>query len=181
MRRYDIIGISGPQCSGKDFAAEYIAQEYGYSQVSTGDLLRARAKELGLDMSRRSLQALGCKLRKENDGQDPLLNEALSSLSSDTVFTGIRTIDAVYSIINAPGRILYVDAPLEVRYERSVSRARTDHVSMDDFIINDQIEKYGAGDTDISLLAIRSIANKIIYNRSSEEVYKRLLKDFIEN
>ena len=102
-------------------------------------------------------------------------------MSSDTVFTAIRTIDAAYSIINAPGRILYVDAPLEVRYERSVSRARTDHVSMDDFIVNDQIEKYGAEDTDISLLAIRSIANKVIYNRSSEEVYKRLLKGFIEN
>lgn len=181
MRRYDIIGISGPQCSGKDFAAEYIAQEYGYSQISTGELLRARAKDLGLDTSRRSLQILGCKLREENEGRDPLLNEALSSLSSDTVFTGIRTVGAAYSIINAPGRILYVDAPLEVRYERSVSRARTDHVPIDDFIVNDQIEKYGAGDTDISLLAIRSIANKIIYNRSSKEAYKRLLKDFIEN
>ena len=97
------------------------------------------------------------------------------------MFTGIRTIDAAYSIINSPGRILYVDAPLEVRYERSVSRARTDHVSIDDFIVNDRIEKYGVGDTDMSLLAIRSIANKIIYNCSSEEVYKRLLKDFIEN
>lgn len=78
VRRYDIIGISGPQCSGKDFAAEYIAQEYGYSQVSTGDLLRARAKELGLDMSRRSLQALGCKLRKENDGKTRFLMRHLA-------------------------------------------------------------------------------------------------------
>ncbi|MDO4773860.1 MAG: AAA family ATPase [Candidatus Saccharibacteria bacterium] len=181
MSQYDIIGISGLQCSGKDFAAEYIAREYGYLHISTGDILRARAKELGLDMSRRSLQALGYQLRKENDGRDPLLLEALSSLSGNTVLTGIRTLDAARSIIDAPGRLLYIEAPLEVRFERSVSRARVDHVSMDEFIINDQIEHYGAEDTDMSLFAVKSIASRVICNHASEESYRQLLRDFVES
>ena len=40
----DVIGISGPPCSGKDVAAEYLSKFYGYKQISTGDLLREKAK-----------------------------------------------------------------------------------------------------------------------------------------
>lgn len=176
----EIIGISGPPCSGKDVAAKYLVRHYGYNQVSTGDLLRAKARELNISLGRTSLQLLGARLREENDGIDPLLDLALKNVSSSTVFTGIRTIGAARAIMDIKrGQLIYVDATLEERYKRSIARAREDHSAFDEFIAQDVAEHDGAANIDTSLVAIKAIASKIIVNDGSLDNYLRQVEDFI--
>lgn len=176
----EIIGISGPPCSGKDAAAEYLSKRYGYNQVSTGDLLRAKARELNVSLGRTSLQLLGARLREENDGKDPLLDSALKNVGGDTVFTGIRTVDAAEAIMATErGRLIYVDAPLEERYKRSLTRAREDHSSINEFITQDAAEHNGGFNIDTSLLAIKAIASKVIVNDSTLDGYLRQVDEFV--
>lgn len=177
----EIIGISGPPCSGKDVAAEYIAEQYGYSRVSTGDLLRARARELNIELGRTSLQLLGTRLRAENGGEDPLLSLALREAKVNTVFTGIRTVKAAESIISENGRLLYVDAPVARRYKRSIERDRADHSTYEEFIAQDKVEHLGSNDIDTSLLSIRSIASMTIINDGSLHDYLRHVDNFVTN
>lgn len=175
----EIIGISGPPCSGKDAAAEYLSRCYGYDQVSTGDLLRNKARELNIGLGRSSLQLLGARLRQESGGKDPLLDRALRGVSNNTVFTGIRTLGAAEAIIDIQGRIVYVDAPLEERYKRSLLRAREDHTSLDEFIAQDEAEHSGATNIDSSLLAIKSIASRVIVNDGTLDDYLCQVDEFV--
>jgi dephospho-CoA kinase len=176
----EIIGISGPPCSGKDAAAEYLIRRYGFNRVSTGDLLRAKARELNIGLGRTSLQLLGARLREENGSKDPLLDCALRDVNKNTVFTGIRTIGAAEAITKNRGRIMYVDAPLEERYKRSLLRAREDHTSFDEFISQDEAEHIGAMNIDTSLLAIKSIASRVIVNDGTLDNYLRQVDEFVE-
>lgn len=178
----DIIGISGPPCSGKDIAAEYLSKQYGYDRISTGDLLRARARELCIDLGRSSLQLLGARLREENGGNDPLLESVLKNITNNTVFTGIRTLGAAEMITATEiGRIVYVETPLETRYKRSALRNREDHVSFDEFVVQDRIEHGGSEQIDTSLLSIKAIASTIIVNNSSLDDYLSQIDDIIPN
>lgn len=176
----EIIGISGPPCSGKDAAAEYLSRRYGYNQISTGDLLRAKARELNVSLGRTSLQLLGARLRAENGGVDPLLERALEDVRSKTVFTGIRTLGAAETIIETGnGQIVYVDAPLKDRYNRSLSRARDDRTSLDEFVVQDSAEHNGAENIDTSLLAIRAIASHVIINDGTFDDYLHKIDELV--
>lgn len=160
-----IIGISGPPCSGKDTAAEYLEVNYGFDKISTGDLLRQRAKELNVGLDRTSLQQLGAQLRKENDGNDPLLKQSIMEIKQNTVFTGLRTVNAALTIKELTGgNLWYIEASIHDRYSRSLIRARGDHNSFEEFLAQDNAEHVGAKAIDTSLLAIKGIATVIIAN-----------------
>lgn len=176
----EIIGISGPPCSGKDAAAEYASSRYGFKRVSTGDLLRAKARELDIPTDRTSLQILGTKLRSENNGKDPILATALANMQQGTIFTGIRTTEAAASIVNVnSGKILYLDSPVEDRYMRSIERARGDHPSFEEFLKQDKAEHEGTLNIDTSLFAIKALATRVIMNNSTIENLYAEIDNFI--
>lgn len=177
----EVIGISGPPCSGKDTGANYLGDNYGFRVISTGDLLRARACVLGVGTDRSSLQQLGSKLRASNGSRDPLLAEALAETDQDTIFTGIRTFDAARTLINVGAAILYITSPLEQRYARSIIRARDDVVSYDEFVAQDEIEHAGAGDWDMALLSIKALASYTILNDGSLAEFRGKLDTFMES
>jgi len=163
-----VIGISGPPCSGKDTAAEYLEANYGFDKISTGDLLRQRAKELDIGFDRTSLQQLGTRLREENDGEDPLLKQSILEITQNTVFTGLRTVNAALTIKELTGgHLWYIDASIRDRYSRSLIRARGDHNSFEEFLAQDNAEHVGAQAIDTSLLAIKGIASVIIPNNGT--------------
>jgi cytidylate kinase len=175
-----ITGISGPPCSGKDVAAEHLSNRYDYVHISTGDLLRAKARELNISLGRSSLQLLGSRLRIENGGNDPLLENALKNIRSNTVFTGIRTVNAAKTILSADsGHLIYVDALLYDRYKRSTDRAWEELGTFDEFVAQDTVEHLGGIGIDTSLTAIKALASKIIFNNTSLTDYLHQIDDFV--
>ncbi len=59
-----LIGLSGPNASGKGEAAEYLKKK-GYRVYSLSDVLRKEASKVGLDQSRKTLINFGYQLRKK--------------------------------------------------------------------------------------------------------------------
>ncbi len=161
------LGITGPAASGKDTVAEYLSENHNFEHISTGDLLRQEARKRGLDEERSTLQALGLSIRQEY-GYDPLFRESLTNIKNDTVFTGIRTIDAAQSLMTSDHQslLIYIDAPSALRYERSISRQRGAEAlgSYATFRATDEIERNGTIEKNMSLDTLRKMARYAIVN-----------------
>ena len=60
-----ILGVTGPLCAGTDSFGEILKKEKGFLWFSYSDVLRQEAKSLGIELTRKNLQDIGDKLRKE--------------------------------------------------------------------------------------------------------------------
>lgn len=129
-----IIGIAGLPRSGKDSLAELFI-EYGYYGVSLGDIVRGWARKRYVSepdpISVKNMTETSNYLRAEK-GADFALKEALTRFeeakkSQDykglVVFSVRAPVEADFIIDNG-GRLIWVEATDQVRYERSISARR---------------------------------------------------------
>lgn len=135
-----VIGIAGSLLSGKGTVAE-ILKSKGFSHIILSSIVREEVSRLGLEPVRQVLQDVGNNLRKEFGGQ-VLAERALNKFKSyDTplIIDGIRNIDEVNFLKeNSDFRLIGVDAPLEVRWNRLKARNRdSDLLNHDKFVIDD--------------------------------------------
>jgi len=128
-----IIGLSGPNASGKGEVAKYL-QSKGYQVYSLSDVLREEAKKIGLDQSRKTLINFGYQLRKKygegilvkkvdqqihQQGIHPEGNIVVDSIRNPGEIKELRKIANKKKVI-----ILGIDAPERLRYERLLKRGR---------------------------------------------------------
>lgn len=158
-----IIGMAGMFASGKDTLAEYLVETRGYKHLSTGDMVREIAQEKHGSIERPVLFITAKELR-ETEGPGALVIEALKK-GQPIVITGIRSLGEMNEIHKAGGIMVFVDAPLEIRYERMRSRSRDkEHMlSIEEFAANEQKEWYGGPlDSDFNLRDIKQRADTVI-------------------
>src|SRR3989344_2001362 len=123
-----IIGLTGTNASGKDSVASYLEQK-SFRHYSLSDILRDRLTQEGRESSRENLIAIGNKLRQEH-GPSVLAEFTLEKINSTKgyvhfVVSSIRNPAEVSSLRRHKGFVLVaVDAPLEIRYKRLLSRSR---------------------------------------------------------
>lgn len=143
----EIIGLSGRNCAGKDTLAEYLVAEFGYTHISTGDILRAEAMELYGNTERETLQKLGPAYKTEH-GAGIFVDLALEK-PRPVIISGIRSMGELKAIKKAGGTMVFVDADPKLRYERLKKRARDAEAnkSFEEFMELDEKEK-NAGPTD---------------------------------
>ncbi len=141
-----IIGFCGRISSGKSEAISYL-KEKNFHYFSLSDELRKEAKKRSIEINRRNLQLLGNELRKKH-GEGILAkmaNEYMkSNLSLDYVIDSIRNPSEVYELKrNKNFYLIAMDAPLELRYKRSLKRRKDkDPIKFEEFIKIDNID-YG--------------------------------------
>jgi len=142
-----IIGLSGRNSAGKDTLAEYLVENYGYTHVPTGDMVRAEAMKLYGNIERETLQKVAPAYKKEH-GAGVFVNLALEQ-SRPIVVSGIRSMGELKAIKDAGGIMVFVDADPKLRYERMKKRARDAEAdkSFEEFMELDEREK-NAGPTD---------------------------------
>lgn len=165
MKNISLIGISGTFASGKDTIARRLAEEHGYTHVSTSDLVREAAMRERGSIERPVLQEVATHHRKE-DGPGYFVELALSK-HRPLIISGIRSLGEVKALKAAGGILLYIDAPVEARYERMRSRLRDSEasLSLEAFIIQEEKEMYGGPtDADFNLRGIREVADIVIDN-----------------
>lgn len=169
------VGIAGRLNAGKDTAAEHLVACHDFLHVSTGDLLRAEARQKGLGTDRNTLIDLGIQLRKEYGSQGALIIMALEKWQEQRnryigglVVTGMRAIGEAAEVPARDGQLLFIEAPLEVRYQRMVERQRDSEAmkSLEEFAEHDRIEFEGVPDDPArpNLGAIKKIAHRILRN-----------------
>ena len=170
-----LIGLAGTLGAGKDTGAEHLESRHGFLHVSTGDMLRDEARNRNFDTDRNTLIQLGIDLRADYGSQGALIIMAIEKWQRERdrymgglVVTGMRAIDEAKEVPERFGTLLFIDAPLEVRYQRMAARQRDNETSqtLEQFAMHDSMEMEGDLDnpTRPNLRAIMNISHRVLLN-----------------
>jgi dephospho-CoA kinase len=175
-----IIGLSGTFSSGKDVLADFLQEKYGLMHMSTGDIVREMAQEQRGSIERPVLQEVADELRHKY-GASVLVDKAIDRYHNSirtyagVVVTGIRSLGEAKAIKELGGTLLYIDAPIEIRYSRMQARARDGEarITLDAFREREEKElSSGISDADFNLTKIKDMSDAVIDNSGSfDEFY----------
>lgn len=134
------IGLTGPNAAGKSVVAGHLVDR-GFTYHSLSDIVREEADRRGLDHRRLHLIEVGNDLRRAG-GPGVLAARIRERLGPRNVIDSIRNPAEVQELRrDASFRLLGVDAPVELRYERSRARGRLgDGDSLEEFRRREAIE-----------------------------------------
>ena len=167
-----LIGFAGTFASGKDLIAHYLSNHYGYFHVSTSEIVRNIAMKERGSVERPVLQVVADEHRKR-EGADVFVQMALQS-PRPTVVTGLRSIGEMNAIKAAGGIVAFIDAPVELRYERMVNRDRDEEVNLtlEEFKAGEAAEWHaGDSDTDFNLQGIKESADFVFDSSPGREEF----------
>lgn len=167
-----LIGLAGTFASGKDTLAKRLVSDFGYEHVSTSEMVRKIALERYGSIERPVLVRTADEERHKR-GAGAFVYEALSH-PRPLVVSGLRSLGEAKAIKQAGGVLVFVDASLEVRYERMKSRQRDAEVeqSLEVFAAGEQKEWYaGEGDAEFNLRDIKAMADIVVENDLELEAF----------
>jgi len=170
------VGLTGPNASGKGEVAVYLA-EAGFDRHSLSDVVREEATRQGLDHSRESLIVTGTRLR-QRFGPGVLAERLVPLLGGRSVVDSIRNPGEIEVLRRLPGfHLLGVDAPLEIRFERSRARGRTgDGLTLEDFRRKESLEESERGPGQ-QLRVCLSLSDVVIQNDGTIEELRRKVQN----
>lgn len=165
-----IIGIGGTNGSGKDTLGKIIAEHFDYVFLSLTETLRDEAKSRGWPPDRKATRTISQEWREEH-GLAVLVqmmikkHEASDQADKGLATSSLRNGGEPDYIHEQGGLVIWIDAPVQTRYERVVSnkregRAVDDQKTLEEFIQDEKIEMYGKeGDEETALRTI-DVKNK---------------------
>jgi dephospho-CoA kinase len=171
-----VIGILGTIGSGKGTIANFL-KNFGYKKINMGNLVRAEAKKRKIKPTRENLHNLQLKLRKNNPYYfiDKVIAKIEKSKHKRWVVDGLRNpedAEKLKKIFKA--KIIFVDAPVKLRWERVKKRRRGGEakISLKKFI---EIEKKENKMFKFNLT--KKYADfKIVNDSTKEELYRKVMK-----
>ncbi|MDB5161691.1 MAG: hypothetical protein JWM52_199 [Candidatus Saccharibacteria bacterium] len=172
-----IIGITGPAGSGKDTSAQYIVDHFNISHVSGGDILREMLSSIGLEPKKPAVVAFGAFIRHQYGGGE-VARRAIEKGGEhqNVMYSGFRSPAEAEAVLSRSGKIIYIDAPTEVRYDRIAERARDgDPVTDESLKAQDQREFLTGAAENENLPAVKAMASIVIVNDGTlEDLYQKL-------
>jgi dephospho-CoA kinase len=125
--------VTGPNASGKGAVCDFLTT-VGFAVYSLSDVIREEARLRGLPPEREHLIRLGNEMR-ETSGPGALAKGILSKIGLRAVIDSIRNPAEVEVLRSLPSFVLLgIRAPVELRFARSVERARPgDPASLEEF------------------------------------------------
>lgn len=174
-----IIGLTGTNNSGKGEVGKYLVSK-GFTYYSCSDELRKEAKKLGLPETRENLGLIiGDGLRKKF-GKGILGKRLFEQLLKDNkdlvIVDSIRLKEEADELRKSNNfKLIFVDAPIELRYKRALERKRiTDNVSLKEFEKVEEKERKGIGTLMKMDDAYASADFKIINDSNLENLHKKI-------
>ena len=161
----ELIGIAGSFASGKDTVAHALEADYGFTHVSTGDMVREVAQRERGSVERPVLFEVADEHRHRY-GAGVFVDHALKK-PRPLVITGIRSLGEAKALKAAGGALLFIDAPAQLRYERMKARHRDaeTELSLEQFEANEAKEWHaGEDDADFNLRDIKAMADVVVEN-----------------
>ncbi len=137
-----IIGLTGTNAAGKTTIVEYLKSK-NFEHFSLSDIIREELTRSGLEPDRENLIRMGNELREKN-GASVLAVMIKNRLSNkNTVIDSIRNLSEARSLRQLENFFLIaIDAPVEIRYQRAISRNRSENIeSLTEFIEIENREK----------------------------------------
>jgi dephospho-CoA kinase len=185
----NIVGLAGTFASGKDTLAHHLVNTHDYLHVSTGDMIRAVATERYGNTKRSTLHKTANELRASR-GSGVLVELALEGFEKrkevykGVIVSGIRSIGEAEAIKAAGGTLVFIDAPIEIRYQRAVERNRTDgdNQSFEEFKASED-QEMTAKTTDLNVQnmgAVRKLADTELVNGHSIDEFISSAKEALK-
>ena len=174
------IGLSGSNLAGKGAARAFIEKNFKTYSISFSDLLREDLVKAGKELKREVLIGYANDLRKAHDA-DILAKRAVERVTNANpqvevvLYDSVRTVAEIEFLKRKYGehfKFLFIDAPVEIRYQRSLQRGRAmeDKSSFEQFKINDEAESGKSGQAYVQqLIQCKEIADYVIINDSTKE------------
>lgn len=165
-----IIGIAGPLASGKGTLSAYLKEKHGAVTFRFSSSLFSILELLGMEQDRDHLSRLSRILREEF-GEDALaISLAAQVVKSDApliVVDGIRRPGDVSLLAKLPGfMMVYIDAPMETRFERMKLRGeKSDDAgkTYEEFVADHELE------TELLIAGLKDAASQVIDNSGTKE------------
>ncbi len=176
-----LIAFVGMPASGKSEASA-VARSLKIPVVSMGDEVRAEAVRRGLPLTDENIGGTGSALRRD-EGMDAIARRCVPKIREHKgdvlVIDGIRNIEEINFFKKQFGRyfkIIAINAPFEVRFERVKKRARPD-----DMITIGELKRRDDREKGWGLARAMYQADEILNNIDSieefqEEIRKLLMK-----
>jgi len=202
------IGLSGPMLGGKGTVREVIESKYKTYSLSLSDIVREETRKRGLELIRDNLVNVADDLRYKH-GPGILAELAIKkviSLGKEAenyeiiLFDSIRNpfeVKEFRQTLKKHFFLIYVDAPLEIRYERLKKRRREGEeiLSFEEFkkkseeeflgredrkIVEEESDHPEVLDYGVNLSECLKRANAIIINDKSREELEKQVISLIE-
>lgn len=176
-----IIGLAGTFSSGKDTLAKILTSNFNFFHISTSDIVREISLAKYGSTDRPYLQEIS-NLYREEFGSDYFVAESYKRYlsledgqkGSGVVISGMRSLGEAKKIKYLGGLLVFVDAPIETRYQRAKQRARDSEVaSFEEFRASEAKEweaNYGS-ETKHNLKGIKEISDVILDNSGDLDVF----------
>ncbi|XP_063792714.1 adenylate kinase isoenzyme 1 isoform X1 [Pseudophryne corroboree] len=182
LKNSKIVFVVGGPGSGKGTQCERIVEKYGYTHLSTGDLLRAevssgseRGKTLSAIMERGELVPLDTVLDMLRDAMIAKADTSKGYLI-DGYPREVKQGEEFEKKIAAPSLLLYIDAGSDTMVKRLLKRGETSGRADDnEATIKKRLETYyKATEPVIALYEKRGIVRKINAEGSVDDVFKQV-------
>ena len=178
MKTY--IGLVGEKLAGKDTVANYIVEKHKAFHIRFTHVLDEILNSLDLPISRRNEIDLGLNLRKVfGDGilGKAVVKRALAAKEDIVVINGIR-MDEMKNVKEIGAKVIYITAPVELRYERYKQR----HEKTDDGVMSfEQFKEQEKELTEVGIPELGKQADFKIENIGSVEDLNKKALDIISN
>jgi dephospho-CoA kinase len=175
-----IIGLAGEIASGKTTAAKYLAGKHNAQSYRFSTPLREILERIYIPTSRENLTALSIALR-QTFGEDVFSTvtrqDVERSPSPLIVIDGIRRLQDISALRDLPGfTLIYLEAPLETRFERITKRGENE----DDLGKTwEQFKKDHELETERQIQALKPLAAEVISNAGSMVEFQTALDGLI--
>ncbi len=175
-----IIGLSGTFASGKDTLANHLVTTKNFLHVSTSDMIRAVAEAKYGDIERPTLFMTANETREER-GPGVFAELALEKFEEvkdahdGIVISGVRSLGEVEAIKKAGGTMVFVDSPMEIRYERIKARHRSgeEKLTFEEFKASEEAEELAVHDNPYAqdLTGVKELSDILLLNEGNIEAY----------
>jgi len=140
-----IIGLTGTMSAGKGEVVKYLKNK-GFEHYVYSDILKEIAKQRNIEPTRKNLQELGTKIKKESKNPGILSKEILKKIKTNkAAVDGIRNADEIMELKKRRNvYIISVTAQQKLRYQRLKKRKRAgDPKTFEEFKKADNLENRG--------------------------------------
>ena len=176
-----IIGLTGKNGSGKGTVADFLKSR-GFQYYSLSDIIREELKAKRIEITRDSLIRTGIKLR-EDFGPSVLADRISEKLDSDKnyIIDSIRNPHEVETLKKLPlFRLINVEAPIKVRFERCKQRAREGaELTLEEFKKTEDRERKSKDPHAQQLDKTATLADFMINNSGSLETLEQKVVEVI--
>jgi len=167
-----ILGIAGEMGSGKGTIAKHVMEQRGGGTHRFSTILRDILDRVHLEQSRENIQTLSTILRK-NFSEDILAKAMLHDAEGDAhdivIIDGVRRLADIVYLRELPHfKLVYVEADMEIRYERIVKRGENSDDAKKTF------EEFKKDHEDESEDQIRELKNYADYVINNDGTYEEL-------